>query len=167
MRPLTVVEGSQWSIAVVRSLHLIIAITLLLTSAAASGQQIDPALRGVWKLNVAKSDFGPWPKPKMGQVNWTEHGWVFALVTADGRMYADGAMTDRGCTLIGVPGDYSCEVKVVTPRRVHLTLRQGSAVRRVGDIELLDKNTTRTTHRVTPAQGAPYVEKTIWEREAE
>jgi hypothetical protein len=148
--------------------HLfLIPFAVLLTAAPARGQQIDPALRGVWKLDVAKSDFGPWPKPKMGQVNWSEHGWVFALVTADGRMYEDATVTERGCTLIGVPDDYSCEVKVVTPRHVHLTLRQGSAVRRVGDIELLDKNTTRATHRVTPAEGKPYVEKTIWEREAE
>ena len=57
--------------------------SLLVAAAAAATQRIDPDLRGVWKLNVAKSAFGPWPKPKMGQVSWTEHGWVFALVTAE------------------------------------------------------------------------------------
>jgi hypothetical protein len=39
-------------------------------------------------------------------------------------------------------------------------------VRRVGDIELVDSNTTRTTHRVTPAEGAPYVETTVWRRDS-
>ncbi len=37
----------------------------------------------------------------MGQVNWGEHGWTFALVTADGRLYADGVATDSGCTKSG------------------------------------------------------------------
>ena len=151
----------------VKARTLVLFSASLLIAAAASAQRMDPALRGVWKLNVAKSDFGPWPKPKMGQVSWTEHGWVFALVTADGGIYQDGIVTDHGCILIGVPADYSCEVRVVAPRHVHLTLRQGPAVRRVGDIELLDKNTTRAAHQVTPADGKPFVEKTIWEREAE
>ena len=128
-------------------------------------QQIDPALQGFWTLNVEKSDFSGRPKPKMGQVNWGEHGWTFALVTADGRLYADGVATDRGCTLIGVFPNYSCEVEVVTPRHVRFTLRQGAAVRRIGDIELLQDGTAQTTHRVTPPEGAPYVEKTIWERQ--
>ena len=44
-------------------------------------QQIDPDLRGVWKLNVEKSDFGGGPKPKMGQVNWTEHGTAWGRIT--------------------------------------------------------------------------------------
>jgi hypothetical protein len=88
-------------------------------------------------------------------------------VTADGGIYTDGVMTDHGCTLIGVPADHSCAIEVVSPRHVRITLRQGAAVRRVGDIELLDRNTTRAIHRVTPADGKPYVEKTIWEREAE
>ena len=147
---------------------LVIPFVAFLTAAGASGTQIDPALRGLWKLDVAKSEFGgPWPKPKSGQVSWAGHGWVFALVTADGGIYADGVVTDHGCALIGVPADYSCAIEVVSARHVRITLRQGSAVRRVGDIELLDQNTTRATHRVTPADGKPYVEKTIWEREAE
>jgi hypothetical protein len=32
----------------------------------------------------------------MGQVNWTEHGWVYAIVTDDGHLYADAASTDDG-----------------------------------------------------------------------
>jgi hypothetical protein len=150
-----------------KSQPLLVVFALLLTAATASAQRIDPAFYGTWALNVAKSDFGGEPKPKMGQVNWTEHGWVFALVTGDGRLYADGTVVDRGCTLIGVPAEYSCEITVVTPHHVRFTLRQGSVVRRVGDIELVDKNTTKTTHHVTPERGAPSVETTIWAREEE
>jgi hypothetical protein len=139
----------------------------LVQAPAAASRRPDPGLYGVWTLRVDKSDFGGAPKPKAGQVNWTEHGWVFALVTGDGHLYADGVTTDHGCTLIGVPSDYSCDIALLTPQHLRFTLRQGTAIRRVGDIELVDKNTTRTTHRVTPAQGAPYVEKTIWEREAD
>jgi hypothetical protein len=142
------------------------AITLCCTAPVAEAQQLDPALRGVWSLDVAKSDFGGEAAPKMGQVNWTEHGWVFVLLSADNHLYADGAVTDHGCTLIGVSSDFSCEVKVVSPRHVRLRLLQGPAVRRIGDIELVDSNTTRTTHHVTPAEGAPYVETTLWRRDA-
>jgi hypothetical protein len=143
---------------------LIIPITVLLAVATASSQQIDPGLRGFWTLNVEKSDFGARPKLKMGFVNWGEHGWTLAIVTADGRLYADAVSTDSGCALIGVFPNYSCQVDVVTPRHVRFTLRQGEAVRQVGDIELLENDTTQTTHRITPAEGAPYIEKTIWER---
>jgi hypothetical protein len=143
---------------------LTILITVLLTVTTALSQQIDPGLRGFWTLNVEKSDFGARPKPKMGFVNWGEHGWTFAIVTADGRLYADAVSTDSGCALIGVFTNYSCQIEFVTPRHVRFTLRQGMAVRRVGDIELLENDTTQTIHRVTPAEGAPYVEKTIWER---
>ena len=44
-------------------------------------------------------------------------------------------------------------------------MKQAGMVRRVGDIELLDDGTTQTTHHVTPANGDPYVEKTIWEKQ--
>jgi hypothetical protein len=74
-------------------------------------------------------------------------------------------MTDNGCTMIGVPSDYSCQIELLTPRHLRFTMKQGGTVRRVGDIELLDKNTTKTTHRVTPSDGKPYVETTIWERD--
>ena len=130
------------------------------------GQQIDPGLRGFWTLNVDKSDFSGRTKPKMGLVNWGEHGWTFAIVTADGRLYADSVGTDGGCTLIGMFPDFSCSVEMVTPRHVRLTMKQAGIVRRVGDIELLDDGTTQTTHHVTPASGDPYVEKTIWEKPA-
>jgi serine/threonine protein kinase len=58
----------------------------------------------------------------------------------------------------------SCTVEVVTPRHVRLTMKQGATLRRIGDIELLEDGTTRTTHHVTPSQGAPYVADTIWEQ---
>jgi hypothetical protein len=141
--------------------------TMLLMVATGFGQQIDPALRGFWTLNVEKSDFSGKPKPKMGLVNWGEHGWTFTILTSDGELYSDGVATDRGCALIGISPKSSCEIKVVTPRHLRFTLREGAVIRRVGDIELLDNNTTQTTHRVTPSEGAPYVEKTIWEKPAQ
>ena len=148
-------------------LILVVLTTVILTATSVFGQQqIDPAFHGFWTLNVEKSDFGGRPKLKMGFVNWGEHGWTFAIVTAEGRLYADAAETDHGCTLIGVFPDFSCVVEVVTPRHVRLTMKQGVTVRRVGDIELLENGTTQTTHRVTPSEGAPYVEKTIWEKQA-
>jgi hypothetical protein len=131
---------------------LIISITVLLSVTKASSQQIEPGLRGFWTLNVERSDFGARPKPKMGFVNWGEHGWTFAIVTADGRLYADAVSTDSGCALIGVFSNCSCEVEVVSPRHVRFTLKQGAAVRQVGDIELLENDTTQTSHRVTPAE---------------
>lgn len=144
-----------------------VVIAALLTAATASiAQQIDPAFLGHWTLNVEKSDFAGRPKLKMGFVNWGEHGWTFAIVTADGRLYADAVATDGGgCHLIGMFPNWSCELEVVSPRHARLTVRQDQAIRRVGDIELLEDGTTRTTHRVTPAEGQPYVEKTIWEKQ--
>jgi hypothetical protein len=67
--------------------------------------------------------------------------------------------------LIGIPADYTCRVDVVTPKHVRFTLRQAGTVRRVGDIELVDSNTTRAIHRVSPASGAPYTETAIWLRD--
>ncbi len=136
------------------------------TSAPQSERPIDARFRGFWTLNVEKSDFGERPKPKTGFVNWGEHGWTIAFVQADGRVYADAVETSRGCIFIGMaPTDLLCKVEVITPRHVRLTMKQGATIRRVGDIELLDDGTTRTTHHVTPSQGAPYVEKTIWEKQ--
>lgn len=135
-------------------------------SPAAPSHEIDPAFRGFWILNVEKSDFGSRPKPKGGLVNWGEHGWTLAIVQGDGRLYADAVDTSNGCTFVGMgPSDLSCTVEVVTPRHVRLTMKQGEAIRRIGDIELLNDGTTQTTHHVTPSQGAPYVEKTIWEKQ--
>jgi hypothetical protein len=57
-----------------------------------------------------------------------EHGCTFALVQADGGLYADAARTDHGCTLIGVaPKDILCEVEVVRRGHVRLTVKQGAA----------------------------------------
>jgi hypothetical protein len=144
------------------------ALDLILKNAEQSAkvQQIAAEFRGFWTLNVEKSDFGDRPKPKTGFVNWGEHGWTFAIVQADGRVYADAVETSHGCTFIGMaPNDLSCVVEVVTPRHVRLTMKQGATIRRVGDIELLEDGTTQTTHHVTPSQGAPYVEKTSWEKQ--
>ena len=151
-----------------KSLSFLLApIMMLLIVTTAFGQKMDPALRGFWTLNVEKSDFSGQPKPKMGLVNWGEHGWTFTILTSDGDLYSDGVATDRGCVLIGMSSRNSCEIKIITPRHLRFTLKEGTVVRRVGDIELLDNNTTQTTHRVTPSDGAPYVEKTIWEKPAQ
>jgi len=139
---------------------------LFLLSLPVLSQQMDAQLRGEWNLNVNKSKFGPGPAPKAGHVSWTEHGWVFAIITPGG-IYADAVMTDNGCTLIGVPSEYSCGIEVLAPRHLRLTMKQAGTVRRVGDIELLDKNTTKTTHRVTPKNGEAYTETTIWQRESD
>jgi hypothetical protein len=92
---------------------------------------------------------------------------VFALVFANGYVYADAVVTDNGCTLLGVTADYTCRITVITPLHVRITLSQASTIRRVGDIELVDSNTTRATHHVTPASGIPYTETTIWLRDRE
>lgn len=126
--------------------------------------KVDPAFFGLWNLEVARSDFGGQHKPIMGQVDWGEHGWTFALVLSDGRMFTDGVATDQGCVYIG-PSSLSCEYEVVTPRHVRITMKEGKTVSRVGDIELVDQDVTRTTHRVTPSDGPPYIEKTIWLRQ--
>jgi hypothetical protein len=144
---------------------LSLALALSLLAQGIEAQQIDPALRGSWTLNVARSTFGPDGSPSGGTVRWTEHGWVLALVFPNGYVYADAVFTDHGCALIGVPADYTCRLAVITPKHVRFTLRQAAAVRRVGDIESVDSNTTRATHHVSPASGAPYTETTIWLRD--
>jgi hypothetical protein len=147
------------------ALSLALALSVLTHSAEA--QRIGPALRGSWTLNVARSTFGPDGAPSAGTVRWTEHGWVLALVFAGGYVYADAVLTDHGCALIGVSADYTCRLDVVTPKHVRFTLRQAGTIRRVGDIELVDSNTTRATHHVSPAAGAPFTETAIWLREPE
>jgi len=140
---------------------------LALAGRSLAAQQLDPALHGTWTLDVAKSVFGGGETPTAGRISWTEHGWVFALVFPNGYLYADAAVIDHGCTLLGVPSDYSCTVTVITPTHLRFTLTQEGALRRIGDIELLDSNTTRTVHRVTPARRPPYAETTLWHREPE
>lgn len=149
----------------VSSLLLIVLATL--ASPALSAHDFNPALMGNWTLNVAKSSFGPDGAPSAGTVRWTEHGWVLAMVFSGGYVYADAVVTDKGCALIGVPADYTCSIAVLTPTHVRFTLRQGASVRRIGDIELLDKNTTRAVHHVTPPSGAAYTETTLWTRDSD
>jgi hypothetical protein len=144
---------------------LALGLALTLAGEIGAAQQVDPGLRGNWTLNVARSSFGPDGGPTSGTVRWTEHGWVVALVFAGGYVYADAVITDHGCAMIGVAADYTCSIASITPRHVRFTLKQAGAVRRVGDIELVDSNTTRTTHRVTPASGAPFTETTFWLRD--
>ena len=148
-------------------LALALALALSLLPQATQAQDVDPALRGNWTLSVAKSTFGPDGPPSAGAVRWTEHGWVVALVFTNGYVYADAVVTDKGCELVGVPSDYTCNIAVLGPKHVRFTLQQGGVVRRVGDIELVDANATRTTHHVTPASGAAYTETTIWLRDTE
>lgn len=139
---------------------------LILTATASAGPKIDPGFYGFWVLEVEKSDFGNSEKPKAGLVNWSENGWVFAVSDTSGGIYADAVEIKRGCTLIGVPSDFSCEVKIITSTHLRLWLREGADTRRQADIELVDKDTTRTTHRVTPAHRPSYVETTIWHRQS-
>ena len=128
--------------------------------------RLDPKLRGFWVLNVEQSEFGgAEAKPKSGLVNWTETGFVFAIVTADGSLYGDAVVLGKQCKMIGVPASYSCEFKMLTPSHCLLTVRDGKSVRRIADIELIDANTTRTVHHVTPPAGKPYDEKTLWVRQ--
>lgn len=136
------------------------------TAALAQPAKLDARFLGMWNLDVGKSDFAGQPKPKMGQVNWGEHGWAFTLVLANGELFTDGVETDHGCVYIG-ESPLSCEYEVVTPQHIRLTMKHGQTVIRVGEIELLADGTTQTTHRVTPPHGAPYVEKTIWVRQQE
>ena len=147
--------------------HAAVGVSLvLLLALPLFGQQMDAGFRGEWNLHVGKSTFGSGSAPKSGHVSWTEHGWVFAIVTPGGGVYADAVITDNGCAMIGVSSQYSCQLEVLTPRHLRFTMKQGADVRRVGEIELLDKDTTKTTHRVTPKDGEPYTETTIWERES-
>lgn len=161
-------QGSPRTDKMIAAARLVtIGIMVLLTAGTAFGQQIDPAFRGVWVLNIEKSDFGGQPEPKMEQLNWTEHGWAFAMVRADGELYADASVIGdhHGCTMVGVESNYSCEVNIVTRRHVRFKFKQGSAILRTVEIELLENDTLRTTHHVTPSQGVPYVQKTIWEKQ--
>ncbi len=146
--------------------RIFLAILFCITTALAHAQhtKLDPGFYGLWNLDVAKSDFASQPKPKNGQVDWGEHGWAFALVLPNGELFTDAVQTDHGCVYIGAP-PFSCEYEVATPRHVRLTMREGAKVIRVGEIELMDDGTTKTTHRVFPSDGVPYVEKTIWVRQ--
>ena len=146
---------------------LLLAVLAAMVSPALSAHDFDSALMGNWTLNVAKSSFGPDGAPSAGTVRWTEHGWVLAMVFPGGYVYADAVVTDKDCALIGVPADYTCSIAVLGPTHVRFTLKQGTSVRRIGDIELLDRNTTRAVHHVTPVSDAPYTETTLWTRAAD
>jgi hypothetical protein len=67
--------------------------------------------------------------------------------------------------MVGVESNYSCEVNIVTRRHVRFKFKQGSAILRTVEIELLENDTLRTTHHVTPLRGVPCVQKTIWEKQ--
>ena len=149
---------------VARLLFLSSLMMTLMPVTSSQPSKIDPSFFGFWQLDVAKSDFGGQSKPKSGQVNWGKHGWAFSLVFANGELFTDAAMTDHGCTYIGA-SDLTCEYEIVAPRHVRLRMKEGNKIARVGDIELLSDDVTQTTHRVTPPDGAPYVEKTIWTKQ--
>ena len=141
------------------------AVTLSVTRRLPHGQQIDSRLRGNWTLDVARSTFGPDGGPTAGVVRWTAHGWVLALTLPGGSLYADGVVTDNGCALIGVSAGYHCSLRVLSPTHLRFTLREGQLVRRVGDIELITADTTRTVHRITPNGGPPFTETMYWGRD--
>lgn len=130
------------------------------------GATLDSRMYGMWMLDPARNTSdGPYPTPKAGLVNWTEHGMVFAITLADGSLYADATVfDDHGCIMVGVPKTYRCEVDIVTPTHVHLIVRRGQTIEREGDIELVDNDTQRTVHKVTPEHGEPYTETTVWTR---
>lgn len=147
--------------------RLLVALLLLaMGPPVLNAAHLDPGLLGDWTLDISKSSFGPDGAPSSGVIHWNQHGWVLAMVFPSGYVYADAVVTDHGCALIGVPADYTCSITVVTPVHVRFTLKQGTNTRRVGEMELLDMNTTRTVHRVTPASGPPYTETTVWIRDA-
>jgi hypothetical protein len=130
-----------------------------------AAQGIDPGLLGTWKLDIAKSNFGPDGAPSAGTVRWTRHGWAVGLAFASGYVYTDAVITDKGCALIGIAEDFSCRIVVLAPTHIRFTLKQGTVTRRIGDIELTGKDTTRTVHRVIPETGKPCSETTIWVRD--
>jgi hypothetical protein len=151
---------------IIRRSLLAVGLLCLTIARFAPGQppRVDHAFFGMWSLDVAQSDFAGRPKLKSGQVNWGEHGWAFALVFPDDTLFTDAVMTDHGCTYVGV-SKLTCEYEIVAPRHVRLTMKEDKRVTRVGDIELVSDDVTQTTHRVTPEDAAPYVEKTVWTRE--
>src|SRR5882724_3190181 len=101
----------------------ILTLTCLIASASSQSVKLDQGFLGLWNLDVAKSDFGSQAKPRMGQVNWGEHGWAFALVFANGEMFTDGVQTDHGCVYIGI-SSLSCRYELIAPRHVRLTMRE-------------------------------------------
>lgn len=126
---------------------------------------LDAQMYGMWTLDIGQSVFGgPYPSPTKGMVNWTAGGWAFALAFADGGLYTDAVYTDNGCSLVGAPDTWGCSVEAVSPTHVRLIIRNRRRVERTADIRLVDKDTQRTVHRVSPLKGAPYNEMTIWKR---
>ncbi len=127
---------------------------------------LDARMYGMWTLDTGHSTFGgPYPPPISGKVNWSAGGWAFALSFSDGGMYTDAAYTDDGCSLVGVPGSWGCSVEAITPTHVRLIVRDGTRIDRTADIELVDQDTERAVHRVTPSKGAAYTETTLWRRD--
>jgi hypothetical protein len=146
---------------------LVLVVLVATVPICSKAQHVDAGLLGNWKLSVEKSTFGPDGAPSAGTVRWTQHGWAVALAFPNGYLYTDAVITDHGCALIGVPDDFTCSIAVLSPTHVRFTLKQGRVPRRVGDIELTDRDTTRTVHHVTPETGDPYTETTIWIRDRE
>src|SRR5262245_8144415 len=131
---------------------------------AAGAVSLDPRLYGQWRLDVARSEFdGPGPAPTAGVVYWTARGWVFALAFGEA-LYTDAVVDNNGCTLVGAPDSYSCESQIVTPTHVHFIERNSGRITRESDIELIDANTYRASHRMTPSVSAPYAQVEYWTR---
>jgi hypothetical protein len=129
------------------------------------GMHLDSRMYGTWTLDAARSHFGgPYPAPTSGMVNWNEHGWAFAIGSNEEVVYTDAVSVDQGCALVGVSGSVTCAAEATSPTHVHMVIREGGRISRVADIDLLDDNTQRAVHVITPSEGAPYTETTLWTR---
>jgi hypothetical protein len=133
------------------------------TTTSSATSRIDPAFFGVWKLNVTKSDFGSKPGPRSGVLNWTERGWVIAMVSSDGSITGSAVGTENGCVLIGAEKNSWCKLSIPAPKHVLVFISQGCDSVGITDMELLDRNTARTINRTYREDGKDVVESTfIW-----
>lgn len=133
---------------------------------SAFGQNLDPAFHGDWDLNVERSSFGPQTAPQASRLAISPTGWVYATVNAKGELAAFASATGaNGCVLIGMPADYTCEIKPVSTRNVTWSLKRKDVVVRAAQFELVgDGKTLRETTRMMPAQGEPVSVEALWEK---
>lgn len=156
--------------SIVSSVGLLLLISLAmlaLASVAAFAQQPDPAFFGVWKLDIAKTNFGGQAPPKVHQITIGPGGWISATIDAKGELQTVAIATgpDGACKLIGVPPEYSCEQKMTDPRHTVWTLKSKGAVMQVSEAELLaDNKTVKSISKMTPVQGAAYTTEEIWNK---
>jgi hypothetical protein len=140
-------------------------LVFVITAGLCFGQQFDKAFYGRWNLNVAKSKYGDNNIPKAGSVVISPEGWVSASYYENGFLNAVAIATKNGvgCTPIGFPQDFSCEVKVVDGRHVTSALKQGTKVVAELEAELHDDNTIGLKETWATDKG-PVVDHTILEK---